>query len=275
MGFYAPSQLVQDARRHGVEVRAVDARYSDWDCTLERTPGGRPALRLGLRLIKGLSAGGGQRLVTARKTGDFTDTEDLARRAGLGRRDLDCLAGAGALAGLSGHRHLARWQVLAARQETDMVQGMPVAEGRPLLPRPTEAQDIAADYGQLGLTLERHPLALLRAHLARRRFATSKALQHLPHGRRARAAGLVITRQRPGTATGVTFLTLEDEFGTVNVVVWSDLAERRRTLVLGGRLLGVDGTIQKADGVLHLVAAELEDHSALLGALATTSRDFC
>ncbi len=275
MGFYAPAQLVQDARRHGVEVRPVDVQCSDWDCTLERTPGGRPALRLGLGRVKGLSAGGGERIIAARKTRPFSSIEDLARCAGLARRDLECLAAAGALESLASDRHLARWQVLGTQQQMDMVQTMPVAEGRPLLRRPTEGEDIVADYGQLGLTLGRHPLALLRGHLDRRGFVTSKALQGLPHGRRARTAGLVITRQRPGTATGVTFLTLEDEFGTINVVVWSDLAERRRALVLGGRLLGVNGVIQKADGVLHLTAAQLEDHSALLGRLVTTSRDFC
>ncbi|HKJ22608.1 MAG TPA: OB-fold nucleic acid binding domain-containing protein, partial [Gammaproteobacteria bacterium] len=253
----------------------VDVQCSDWDCTLERTPGGRPALRLGLGRVKGLSAGGGERIIAARKTRPFSSIEDLARYAGLARRDLECLAAAGALESLAGDRHLARWQVLGTQQQMDMVQTMPVAEGRPLLRRPTEGEDIAADYGQLGLTLGRHPLALLRGHLDRRGFVTSKALQGLPHGRRARTAGLVITRQRPGTATGVTFLTLEDEFGTINVVVWSDLAERRRALVLGGRLLGVNGVIQKADGVLHLAAAQLEDHSALLGRLVTTSRDFC
>ncbi len=283
MGFYAPAQLVQDARRHGVEIRPVDVQCSDWDCTLER-PGagsgtgagsGQPTLRLGLRMVKGLSALGGERVVATRHSARFSDVEDLARRGELTRRDLDSLAHAGALASLASHRHLARWQVLGVRQANDLLQAMPIAEGRPLLRRPSEGEDIVADYGQLGLTLGRHPLALLRPHLTRRRFISSASLHSLPNGRRARAAGLVITRQRPGTATGVTFLTLEDEFGTINVVVWSDLAERQRALVLGGRLLGVNGVIEKADGVLHLVAARLEDHSALLGGLVTSSRDFC
>jgi error-prone DNA polymerase len=275
MGFYAPAQLVQDAKRHGVEVRPVDARHSTWDCTLERRRGTQPALRLGLRLVKGLSASGGERLVAARTDASFASVEDLAARTGLAKHDLDCLAAAGVLESLAGHRHLARWQVLAAQPDNDLTTVMPIPEGRPLLRRPSEGEDIVADYGQLGLTLGRHPLALLRDQLARRRFISSEKLQHVPHGRRARAAGLVITRQRPGTTTGVTFLTLEDEYGTINVVVWSDLAERQRALVLNGRLLGVNGVVEKVDGVLHLVAARLEDHSALLGRLVTTSRDFC
>ena len=275
MGFYAPAQLVQDARRHGVEISPVDAQHSEWDCTLEKTIIGLPALRLGLRLVKGLSMLGGMTLVAARKRAPFDDVEDLAQRSGLSRHDLKCLASAGALASLAGHRHLAQWRVLGAQQEIDLLKDARIPEGQPMLRSPTEGEDIVADYGQLGLTLGRHPLALLRDLLTRRHFRSSEALQSLPHGRRVRAAGLVITRQRPGTATGVTFLTLEDEFGTINVVVWSDLAERQRALVLGGRLLGVTGVIEKAEGVLHLVAARLEDHSALLGRLVTTSRDFC
>jgi error-prone DNA polymerase len=275
MGFYAPAQLVQDARCHGVEIRGVDVQRSDWDCTLERVRGAQPALRLGLRLVKGLSEAGIKHLVEARKVAPFSAIDDLMQRSGLARRDLDCLAAAGALESLAGHRHHARWRVLAAQPGNDMVKDMPIPEGQPLLRRPSEGEDIVADYGQLGLTLGRHPLALLRGHLTKRRFCSSDDLQRLPHGRRARAAGLVITRQRPGTATGVTFLTLEDEFGSINVVVWSDLAERQRALVLNGRLLGVNGVIEKADGVLHLVASNLEDHSALLGRLVTTSRDFC
>ena len=275
MGFYAPAQLVQDARRHGVEVRPVDVQYSDWDCTLERTLTGQPALRLGLRMVKGLSKSSGEQLITARKVAPFANVGDLVQRTQLARRDLDRQAAAGALASLAGHRHLARWQVLGAQQDIDLVKAMPIPEGQPLLRRPTEGEDIVSDYGHLGLTLGRHPLALLRKHLARRAFLTSEALRTLPHKTTARTAGLVITRQRPGTTTGVTFLTLEDEFGTINVVVWSDLAERQRALVLGSRLLGVTGKVEKADGVLHLIAETLEEHSSLLGRLRTTSRDFC
>jgi error-prone DNA polymerase len=275
MGFYAPAQLVQDVRRHGVEVRGVDVQRSEWDCTLERLRGAQPALRLGLRMVKGVSEAGGRHIVAVRREASFTSVDDLMQRSKLERHDLDCLAAAGALKSLAGHRHLARWEVLATRHHNDLSKDMPIPEGQPLLRHPSEGEDIIADYGHVGLTLGRHPMALLRGHLTKRRFLSSEDLQRVPHGRRVRAAGLVITRQRPGTATGVTFLTLEDEFGTINVVVWSDLAERRRALVLNGRLLGVNGTIEKADGVTHLVAVNLEDHGSLLGRLVTTSRDFC
>jgi error-prone DNA polymerase len=275
MGFYAPSQLLQDAGRHGVEVRAVDVQNSRWDCTLEPTAARQPAIRLGLRLVKGLSAGGAQQLVEARAQAPFAGIDDMVRRARVSTRDLDCLAAAGALEALAGHRHLARWHSLGMCKQGDLLEGIPIPEALPSLRSPSEGEDLVADYAQLGFTLGRHPLALLRGHLARRRLLSSDDLRRQPHGRRARAVGLVITRQRPGTATGVTFLTLEDEFGTINVVVWGELAERERALVLRGRLLGVSGVVERADGVLHLVAERLEDHGELLGRLPTRSRDFC
>ena len=274
MGFYAPAQLVQDARRHGVEVRAVDVQHSDDECTLEFDDGHAPALRLGLKLAKGLSEEGALQLETARRQAAFADIDELVQRTGLSRRDLDALTAAGALATLAGHRHLARWRVLGARHERDLVRHMPIDEARPLLRTPTEGEDLVADYAQLGLTLGRHPLALLRERLTQLRFRTSECLQTWPHKKAVRIAGLVTGRQRPGTATGVIFLTLEDEFGSINVVVWNDLASRQRNAVLGGRLLGVSGTVEKAEGVIHVIAARLEDHTMLLGRLATSSRDF-
>src|SRR3569623_648870 len=274
MGFYAPAQLVQDAQRHGVDVRAVDVQFSAYDCTLEHGPTGAPALRLGLCIVKGLATPAAAQLDATRAAAPFACVDALVQRTNLSRRDLDALTAAGAFATLAGHRHLARWRVLGARREPDLVRAMPINEGRPLLRKPTEGEDLVADYAQLGLTLGRHPLALLRARLTRLRFRTSAALATLPHKKSVRVAGLVTGRQRPGTATGVIFITLEDEFGTVNVVVWSDLAERQRAEVLDGRLLGVNGVIEKAEGIIHLIATGLEDHSALLGRLATTSRDF-
>jgi len=274
MGFYAPAQLVQDAQRHGVEVRAVDVQHSDCECTLEFDDGHAPALRLGLRLVKGLSEEGALRLETARRQAAFADVNELVQRTGLSRRDLDALTAAGALAALAGHRHLARWHVLGARHERDLVRKMPIDEARPLLRKPTEGEDLVADYAQLGLTLGRHPLALLRERLARLHFRTSDCLQTWPHKKAVRVAGLVIGRQRPGTATGVIFLTLEDEFGSINVVVWNDLASRQRNEVLDGRLLGVSGVVEKAEGVIHVIAGRLEDHTVLLGRLMTSSRNF-
>jgi len=234
----------------------------------------RPALRLGLRLVKGLSEAGAQRLVEARRAGPFIDVQDVLQRAGLSKGDLERLAAAGALAGLAGHRHLARWQALGARRESGLLEHMPITEGQPMLRPPTEGEDIVEDYTSLGLTLGRHPLALLRDRLKKLRYRDSRAIERLPHGRPARVAGLVITRQRPATASGVIFLTLEDEHGTINVVVWRDLADRAHAAVTGGRLLGVTGSIEKAEGVIHIVAAKIEDHTPLLGRLVTQSHDF-
>ena len=272
MGFYAPSQLVQDACRHGVEVRPVDVLESDWDCRLER--GGEPAVRLGLRMVQGLSQAGAERIVAARCERLFDSVDDLARRAALNRHDLKCLAAAGALESLAGHRREAYWNVAGIETGRHLLRDAPVFESRPALAAPTEGENLAADYASLGFTLGRHPLALLRPRLARLRFATAGEIRALPHGRRARAAGIVTGRQRPDTASGVVFITLEDETGYVNVVVWHNLGERQRRELLGSKLMGVEGVLERDGEVVHLVARRLMDHSALLGRLTTASRDF-
>lgn len=264
MGFYAPSQLVQDARRHGVEVRRADATLSQWDCTLQ---GG--AVRLGLRMVGGLAEAAGKRIVASRPC---VSVADLAQRAGLNRKDLKCLAAAGALQSLAGHRRAARWA--ASGVEKDPPMKVHIRDRMPELSPPSESEEIAADYASLGLTLGRHPLALLREHLESLGMTTAENLSLQPHGSRARAAGLVTCRQRPDTASGVVFVTLEDESGCVNVVVWHELAERQRKELLGARLMGVEGVIQREGRVVHLVARRLEDHSRLLGRLAVASRDF-
>ncbi len=274
MGFYAPAQIVQDARRHGVEVRPVDVGASAWDCTLERGSNAQPALRLGLRLVKGLSKSGAERLVEARTTEAFMDVQDLIRRAELNRRDLEALAAADALVQLAGQRPQAYWAVLGIEAPTPLLAATTVQEASPLLRRPTEGEAIVADYGSLGLTLRRHPLALLRPKLARLAFLTAERILVLPHGEPVRAAGLVITRQRPGTATGVVFVTLEDETGYLNLIVWSSLVDRQRKELLGSRLLGVTGEVQREGEVVHVLARKLEDHTDLLGRLSTQSRDF-
>jgi len=295
MGFYSPSQLVQDARRHGIEVRPVNVLASGWECTLEEaesplTPifqrgGGRfslgalfltaqPAVRLGLRMVKGLSREGAERLVAAREAAPFADVEDLARRAGLDRRDLKCLAAAGAFASLAGHRREAAWRVAGIEPLPPVLRGAPFPEVPPVLRPPTEGEDLVADYASLGLTLGRHPLALLRDDLRRRRMVTAAELKTLPHGRPVRAAGLVTCRQRPDTASGVIFVTLEDETGLVNVVVWRDLAERQRRELLGSGLLAVYGVLERQGEVVHVVAGRLADFSDLLGGLTAPSRDF-
>jgi error-prone DNA polymerase len=274
MGFYTPSQLVQDARRHGVEVRPVDALSSDWGCTLELGTDGNPAVRLGFRLVQGLSQAGAERIVAARKNQALDSVENLARRAELDRRDLKCLAAAGAFEVLSGHRRHAYWQVAGIETSVYILRDAPVAETPAVLPPPTEGENLVADYASTGLTLGRHPLALLRSYLARMRFATADELKLLPGGTPARAAGIVTGRQRPSTASGTVFVTLEDETGYVNVIVWPHLIERQRRELLGARLMGVEGVLEREGEVMHLVARRLTDHSALLGRLATPSRDF-
>jgi error-prone DNA polymerase len=269
LGFYSTSSITQDARRHGVELRPVDVQVSEVDSTLE----GRGILRLGLGLIKGLKLDAAQRLVAARRNGPFVSTEDLARRAGLERADLACLAAADALASLSGHRRQALWRTLAVDPPTPLA--MPsVQDSLPLLATPTEGEEIVGDYASLGLTLRRHPLALLRARLAKKRIRSAEEVANSRNGQFIRTAGIVTCRQRPATASGVIFVTLEDETGHVNLIVWNDLADRQRRELLGARLLAVQGEVQRQGLVVHVLARRLEDLSALLGRLDTSSHDF-
>ncbi len=278
MGFYAPAQLVRDARAHGVTVRAADVCVSDWDSSLERGEDGKPTLRLGLRLVKSLSQAGARRLIEARARRGFASVQDLGARAGMDRGDLEALAAAGAFAALSGNRHLAFWEVAGTERALPLdfteTRGTAASEGRPLLPTPTEGQGIVADYASLGLTLGRHPLALLRARLAAATLMSASELKGSPHGAKVRTAGIVLMRQRPGTARGVTFLTLEDESGQVNVIVWERVGREQRQALLESRLLEVHGELQHQEGVCHLIAHRLIDRSVLLGELLTRSRDF-
>jgi DNA-directed DNA polymerase III PolC len=280
MGFYAPAQLVRDARTHGVEARPVDVCVSVWDCTLERMEDGQPALRLGLRLVKSLSRNGADRLIEARLRQPFTSVQDLAARAALDRGDLEALAAAGAFVSLSGNRHLAFWEVAGTERplplETALVDTPHESahEPTPLLRTPTEGERIVADYASIGLTLGRHPLALLRQSLQSKQLLSARELDGLPHGRPVRTAGIVLMRQRPGSASGVTFLTLEDETGQVNIIVWERIGEEYRLPLVESRLLEVHGQLQRQDGVMHVVARRLIDRSRLLGELITRSRDF-
>ena len=274
MGFYAPSQLVQDARRHGVEVRPVDVLHSGWECTLETAGNGEPVVRLGFVMVKGLSETGAGRIVAARKNHGFASIDELARRAELNCHDLACLARAGTLYPLSGHRRLAFWEVSALDSPPPLLEDAPIQEERPLLYPPTEGQNLIADYASLGLTLGRHPLSLLRKKLKRMQCMTAEDIRNLSHGNEARAAGIVTCRQRPDTASGVVFVTLEDETGYINVVIWKDLGEQQRRALLDSRLLGVHGKIEREGSVVHLVARRLLDYSNLLGSLSTESRDF-
>jgi DNA-directed DNA polymerase III PolC len=274
MGFYAPAQLVRDARTNGVEVRPVDLSTSEWDCTLERREDGKPAVRLGLRMVKSLSKEGGTRLLAARSQRAFNSTADLAERASLDRGDLEALAASDTLSQLVGHRYRAVWQVSGVERALPLLPAATVAEeGTPLLRAPREGQDILADYNSTGLTLRRHPLALLRDKLKRRGVVAAQDLWNLPDGKTVRSAGLVITRQRPGTGN-VTFITMEDESGYVNIIVWNRIAVEQRAPLLESRLLEVQGKLQREGDVQHIIAARLTNLSSLLGDLMVTSRNF-
>ena len=275
MGFYAPAQLVRCAREHGVEVRPVDVNHSDWESTLERDATGRPVLRLGFNRVKGLAARAAERLVNARHGEIFGSVPELAERARLGRGDLDALAGSGALESLARNRHRAHWDAAGVEKPTPLLGQARIAEGIPMLKAPTEGQEVLADYQHLGLSLRRHPLALLRDRLTSVGLQTAGEVLQLTNGAVVHAAGLVITRQRPSSASGVIFVTIEDETGYLNLVVWERIAERQRQVLLGATLLGVHGEVQREGAVVHIVARRLSDHSGLLGELPTRSRDFC
>jgi len=276
MGFYSPSSLVQDARRHNVDVRPVDVTVSGWECTLESGDGDSPAVRLGLMMVSGLATASAERIVSARAARQFESITDLSRRAELNKRDMKLLAAAGALKALAKHRHMAHWQVAGIKPTTPLLSDADSQrrEEGAQLTVPTEGQDLVADYASVGLTLGRHPLALLRPRLKKMRFATASELRNYRHGRLARAAGIVVGRQRPDTKSGVVFVTLEDETGNTNVVVWRDLGDRQRRELLASRLMGVYGVLEREGEVVHLIAQRLVDHSAMLGSLETSSRDF-
>ncbi|WP_185752241.1 error-prone DNA polymerase [Pseudomonas fluorescens] len=275
MGFYSPDQILQDARRHHLQIRPVDVRASDWDCSLEPITGAQPAIRMGLRMIKGFREDDAQRIEVARSRGLFVDIADLGQRARLDARAQEQLADAGALRGLAGDRHRARWEVAGVQKQLGLFAGLPSQEEDAVaLPKPTVGEDLQADYASVGTTLGPHPLALLRGELKARRCRSSQELMAVEHGRPVSIAGLVTGRQRPGTASGVTFVTLEDEFGNVNVVVWRDLAERQRQVLVGSQLLKVDGRWEKEGEVRHLIAGRLSDLSALLDGITVHSRDF-
>jgi len=270
MGFYSPSLLIQDARRHGVAVLPPDVNTSDRDSYIDADG----AVRLGLREIGGLSRAVAERVAVDRQKRPFSSVADLAARSRLQRRDLDLLAAADALRSLAGHRRQAAWAATAAVVQGDLFDGLPPPETASDLPSPSAGENLVADYRSLGLTLRRHPLTLLRQRLTERRFVTAAALKTAGQRALIRAAGIVVGRQRPGTATGIVFVTLEDETGLANIVVHPQLVDRQRRELLGSSLLGVYGQLQKEGEVVHLVARRLVDLSAWLGRLETSSRDF-
>jgi error-prone DNA polymerase len=278
MGFYSPDQLLQDARRHGIRVLPVDVRTSDWDCTLEFADGntrGTPAIRLGLRLITGFSQPVAERITAARSRGIFSDVAELCQRAQLDRRHQALLAEAGALKGLSGHRHRARWAVAGVEASLPLFDALPqTTEPTVPIPLPSASEDMLADYASIGLTLGRHPLSFIRKQLSARRCKSSADLAAMSHGSRVRFAGLVRMRQRPETASGVTFVTLEDEHGMVNAVVWERTAQAQRRTLLDAQLMAIDGTWERVDGVQHLIVQRMHDFGSLMTSLRQASRDF-
>ncbi|NII10952.1 error-prone DNA polymerase [Oleiagrimonas sp. C23AA] len=276
MGFYSPHQIVQDARRHDIQVRPIDVRYSQWDSSLEadaKSHGGL-AIRLGLRQVQGLHEGEAGALLEARQQAPFENMADVSARSGVERRTLELLAEAGALRGLAGHRYRAHWQVAGIEPERPLLGRRGPEESHAPLPVPTVHEDVLADYARTRLSLGTHPLAQLRARLSASGHLGSQRLQRLGHNRPARMAGIVTMRQRPQTASGVTFLTLEDEHGWINVVVWRRVAEHFHRALLEARLLVVEGRWETVDGVGHLIARRLLDRSDWLDGLDVRSRDF-
>ncbi len=274
MGFYSPSQLVQDARRHGVEVRPVDVCCSGWEATLERVDDGPPAVRLGMNRVRGLSQDSGWRIEEARAVRLFSSVRDLALRASLTAADMQVLAAADALRNLAGHRREALWQASVAAPGKGLLKSA-IPESDPIqLLASSDIDQMASDYRTLGLTLGRHPLSFLRKQLFTKRFMTAEILRNYQQGQFARACGIVTVRQRPATAKGTIFVTLEDETGNINVVIWPSLIKRQRKELLNASLLGVYGIWQTENNVTHLVAKRLLDLSSLLGELETTSRNF-
>ena len=284
LGFYAPAQIVRDALAHGVEIRPIDVTVSDWTCRLDPSTADatQPAVRLGLQLVNGMSEDAGLRIEGARRDRPFASVADLARRARLNRGELDALAAADALATLSGHRRRALWDTLgidaSAPRAVPLTADAPGAEAAVELVAPTEGQDIVADYAHTALTLRRHPLALLRERFNAMRLQPARDVLAARPRQTIRTTGIVTCRQRPGTASGVTFVTLEDETGVINVVVWSSVAEQYRRELLGSTLLTVYGHVERVQTrdapVVHLIAKRLVDHSPLLGGLSVPSRDF-
>ena len=318
MGFYSPSQLIQDAQRHDIEVRSIDVCISQWDHTLELPAFAReaqdqaqPALRLGLRMIKGLNEETANAIVAARRQAPFQNAQDLAHRAQVDDQHMRFLARAGAIASLSGHRHQAHWQVAGiekplpltahtthqhvAHQQARTINENKTADTKNVGTRdifcetasndevqmspPNASKDLLDDYRYTGLSVHSHPLALLRNHSALENFRTAEQLNHFRQGQLIRIAGLVTGRQRPGTATGVIFLTLEDETGNINVIIWSSILTRFRAALLQGQLLKIKGVVEREGSVIHVVAGHVEDATDMLknmdgSPLPFNSRDF-
>ncbi len=274
LGFYDASDLTQDAQRHNVTVLPVDINLSDWDHKLVPDKNNEPAVRLGLRIVARLSRNGGEQVLNARQSGEFVDAADLTRRSGIHQGDQQALAIAGALKNIAGNRHQAQWDLLGIEQLPGLLDEASANEPYQQLPLPSEGENIVADFLSTGLTLGRHPLSLLRSRLDKERIVDSNSWLAIPNGRPARMAGIIKVRQRPGSASGVLFMTLEDEYGPFNVIVWPKIVDQFRKEVLGAKMVSVEGMTQREGEVSHLVARKITDLSWMLGELTTHSRNF-
>ncbi len=283
MGFYSPSQLIQDARRHGLEVQPVCVNRSERDHCLEATDQGW-AIRLGFRLVKGLSEAGMEQLLRQPRDTEkrrFTRVPQL-KEAGLNQRDLEALASANALHALSDNRYQTRWALMDQSHSLPLFAGLDepnamVQAAEPeadYLPAPSELDNLVEDYASTGLTLNRHPITLLDEADVMGRFTRAKDLITKEHKSMVVVAGVVTGRQSPGTAAGVTFITLEDDTGNSNVVVWLATARAQKQAYLTARVLKVHGILEREGEVIHIIAGRLEDLSHRLDALSTRSRDF-
>ncbi len=281
MGFYAPAQLVRDAKEHGVEVRPPDVNASHWDCTLERSQNNRCALRLGLRQVTGLSEDDVKRMVE-RRTELYRDPADLWRRSGLTKRQIVALARADAFASLGLSRRDVLWAVRGfSDAKLPLLDGpgeLRDLEPKVALPALTLGEQVVDDYGSFSMSLRSHPLALLRPRLANRGASSTEVLKTSRNEDEFILAGLVLVRQRPGTASGVVFVTIEDENGIANLVVWPKVFEAHRRIVMGSRLLAVRGHVQRTEekegNVIHIVAEQLWDWSADLDSISEIDEDF-
>jgi error-prone DNA polymerase len=286
MGFYSPSQLIQDARRHGVTVLPIDINHSDWDHQLldgRSAQQNQPSLRLGLRLVRGLSREGAQRVVEVRQRHPFRQISNLRQWAALDKRDMEALADADALQSLSGHRHQSQWQIMALESPKPLLcdelrdeqhQSANYFDDDVQLPAPQIAEEVLSDYRATGLTLRAHPMSLLRDRTPFNRCKRHTDLASIGNKRFVRIAGLVTCRQRPGSASGVLFLTLEDETGNSNIVVWQRTQQHFRQALMTGHLLLVKGIVETKDNVIHVIAGALYDYTHELQALQVKSRDF-
>jgi error-prone DNA polymerase len=274
MGFYAPAQLIADARKHGVEVRPIDVNHSDWDCTLESTATNSLALRLGLRLVRGLSSEKGHRLSQCRESGPFLSVDNLRSRTGLDRASLMRLSRAAAFGSLNLSRREALWSSLPPTEEAPLLVHDEEDDAQVALPPLAPFDEILADYRTQGLSLQGHPLQFLRPELDRLQAIPASQLADVEDGCHIKVAGLVLLRQRPGSAKGIIFMTLEDETGLANLIIRPDVWERYRPVARTATALLVSGKIQSVNGVIHIVARRIEDLSGRLQNLGVASRDF-